>query len=178
MVIPERNNWDLGRIPSPWWSNHRDLPYVNEQFNDPVSLAEWRELGYTQTCFTGDMYDMRNPEPNWIDAFRKIFPWQYFSWSVYRMGPGTILPNHSDTYARFREIYGIKDIDTVWRVVVFLEDWQSGHYFEINQSPVTKWTQGEYALWRGTTPHIAANMGKTPRYTLQITGVPNENPLI
>jgi hypothetical protein len=31
------------------------LPYTNEPFNDPASLAQWQELGYTQTRFTGDM---------------------------------------------------------------------------------------------------------------------------
>jgi hypothetical protein len=33
-------------------------------------------------------------------------------------------------------------------------------------------------LWHGDTPHIAANMGQTPRYTLQITGVidPDDHP--
>jgi hypothetical protein len=53
----------------PWWVSHRSLPYVNEPFNDSESLALWRELGYTQTKFTGDMYDMRNSEPGWIDFF-------------------------------------------------------------------------------------------------------------
>lgn len=178
MVIPEKAKWRLGVTDTPWWSNHDTLTYTNEQFNDPVSLAEWRELGYTQTRFTGDMYDMRNPEPHWIEPFRNLFIWRHFSWSVYRMPPGTVLPNHSDTYARFREIYGIQDPNTIYRAVVFLEDWQSGHYFEIDSQPVTEWCAGEYAIWQNDVPHIAANVGKTPRYTLQITGVPLENPLI
>ena len=178
MVIPEKHNWDLGFINSPWWDGHRDLPYINEPFNDPDSLREWQELGYTQTRFTGDMYDMRQPEPHWIEPLRAIWPWEHFSWSVYRMPPGTVLPNHQDTYARFRKLHGINDVETIWRAVVFLEPWQSGHYFEIDDTPVTEWSAGEYAVWRGTTPHIAANMGRTHRYTLQITGVPLENPLL
>jgi len=31
------------------------------------------------------------------------------------------------------------------------------------------WTKGEYIMWRGDTPHIAANVGSTNRYTMQIT---------
>jgi hypothetical protein len=170
MVIPAGSSWAQGHI-DPWWEDYQDLPYVNEQFNDDVALAEWRALGYTQTRFTGDMYDMRNAEPTWIDDFRKIFPWQYFSWSIYRMSPGTVLPNHSDTYARFQHVYGIEDIETISRAVVYLEDWQSGHYAEVAGVPIVDWLAGDYIAWRGTTLHLAANNGKTHRYTLQITGV-------
>ena len=171
MVIPDRDNWDLGHVRGdPWWQGYRDLDYINEPFNDPDSVREWQSLGYTQTRFTGDMYDMRQIEPEWIDPFRELFPWYHWAWSVYRMGPGTVLPRHSDTYCRYREIYGISDPEQIWRAVVFLEDWQSGHYFEIADHPVTQWVAGEYAVWRGSTPHLAANMGSTPRYTLQITG--------
>lgn len=121
------------------------------------------------------MYDMRNPEPGWIDPFREIFLWRNWAWSVYRMGPGTVLPNHGDTYARYRKIYGILNLDSIRRAVVFLEDWQSGHYFEIDHVPVTGWAAGDYVAWSGATQHLAANMGETPRFTLQITGTTDEN---
>jgi hypothetical protein len=174
MAILGNNNWRRYYI-SPWWIDHRDLPYVNEPFNDSDSLEKWRAMGYTQTRFTGDMYDMRNPEPDWVAPFRQYFPWQHFSWSVYRMGPGTVLPNHVDTYARFREIHNIKNERTICRAVIFLEDWNSGHYFEINGQPMVKWQAGDSVAWRADVPHSAANMGDTDRYTLQITGVVNEN---
>ena len=176
MAIPDKFKWSNGWITNTWWgSAHRDLPYTNEPFNDPVSLARWQELGYTQTRFTGDMYDMRNPEPDWIAPFRRHFPWQHFSWSVYRMCPGTTLPNHTDTYAKFREIYNIQDPNTIFRAVIFLENWQSGHYFEIDGEPETEWPAGEYVVWRNDVQHLAANVGTTDRYTLQITGIPDEN---
>lgn len=177
-IVDHTDRWGHGHI-QPWWTEqHRILDFVNEPFNDPVSLSEWRSLGYTQIKFTGDMYDMRNVEPQWIEPFREEFPWRYFSWSVYRMTPGRVLPNHSDTYARFCEIYDIHDIDQIFRAVVYLEDWQSGHYGEVDSTPVIKWEAGDYIIWQGDTPHLAANNGKTDRYTLQITGVPDENPFL
>jgi len=165
-----------GQIIDPWWtlSDIESLNYINEPFNDPVSLAHWRELGYTQSRFTGDLYDMRNPQPHWIDGFKDYFPYQFFSWSLYRMSPGTTLPNHSDTYKRFREIHGIHNVDQIVRTIVFLEDWHSGHYFEIDGSPVVNWYAGQTVTWTGTTPHLAANVGMTPRYTLQLTGAIDE----
>ncbi len=87
------------------------------------------------------------------------------------MAPGTVLPAHSDTYARFRDIHHIIDPNTIWRAVIFLEPWQSGHYFEIDGQPVVNWQAGDTVVWNNDVPHLAANMGYTDRYTLQITGI-------
>jgi hypothetical protein len=64
---------------------------------------------------------------------------------------------------------------TIHRAIVFLEDWASGHYLEIDGEPIIKWTAGDVVIWCYDTPHMAANMGLTPRYTLQITGHIDEN---
>ena len=171
MVTPAQNNtWAQGHV-DPWWGlRHRDLAYINEPFNDPTSLAEWRRLGFSQSRFTGDMYDMRNNEPVWVDSFRSIFPFERFSWSFYRMTPGCVLPAHRDTYDRFRLIHGLETTDSVVRAIVFLEDWSSGHYMEMNGTPFTGWRAGDWVSWHDDFLHLAANMGRTDRYTLQLTG--------
>jgi hypothetical protein len=169
MEILEHSNHRWGYLEPVWKELYKELDYKNEPFNDSESLSEWKELGYTQTKFTGDMYDMRNPEPIWMAGIRQLVPWKYFSWSVYRMGPGCVLPTHGDTYARFREIYN-HDGD-IYRAVFFMEDWQSGHYFEIDSIPKTNWRAGDYVYWKNDTTHLAANVGRTDRYTLQITGI-------
>jgi hypothetical protein len=174
MATQENKRWSKAWI-EPWWVSHRDLNYANEPFNDSESLELWRNLGYTQTKFTGDMYDMRNPEPDWITHFRQHFKWKHFSWSVYRMGPGCVLPNHSDLYVRFKQIHNITNDNSIYRAVIMLEDWQSGHYFEIDGHPCTKWIAGDTFIWQSDVNHLAANVGMTNRYTLQITGVPIED---
>lgn len=171
MATQEKSDRWYQTVVSPCWTGHRELAFENEPFNDDVMVARWRELGYTQSRFTGDMYDMRRPEPSWMSGLRRQFAWEHFSWSVYRMGPGTVLPAHRDTYARFREVYGITDPDSIWRAVVFMEPWQSGHYFEIDGEPLTRWIPGTTVVWRNDVEHLAANVGATDRYTLQITGV-------
>jgi hypothetical protein len=156
---------------SPWWNQeHRDLDYINEPFNNPEDLEHWRSLGYTQTRFTGDLYDMRFPEPAWVTPFRETLPLANFAWAVYRMRPGDTLPEHHDIYARFRKIYDLGDDVIIRRYVIFLEDWQQGHYFDINRTPILGWCAGTAILWNEDTRHTAANVGKTNRYTLQITG--------
>jgi len=169
MGIPEQSNWSRGHTDTVWKDQYKDLMYINEPFNDPISLKEWRDLGYTQTKFTGDMYDMRQAEPNWMDAIRKVLPWKYFSWSIYRMNPGSCLPEHGDTYARFRELHNYND--DIHRAIFYMEDWQSGHISEIEKQPLINWHAGDYIIWKNDTLHLAANVGKTARYTLQITGV-------
>lgn len=170
MVIPVSRAWVRGRV-EPWWTDqHRELAYHNEDFNDPTAQAQWRELGFTQQRFTGDLYDMRQHEPDWIAPFRDHFDLDNFAWSLYRMGPGTVLPLHSDTYQRFRKVHDLEPDTTVARIIVFLEDWQSGHYLEMDSTAIVNWRAGDWVLWTNDFPHLAANMGSTPRYTLQITG--------
>lgn len=170
MATPVEPKWYHTWV-KPVWSDHRSLNYRNEPFNDPAAETHWRQLGYTQTRFTGDMYDMRETEPAWMPEVQEQFEWEHFSWSIYRMPPGTVLPNHSDTYAKFREIHDITDPDRIWRAVIFLEPWASGHYFEIDSHPYTEWRSGDAVVWQNAVPHLAANVGMTHRYTLQITGV-------
>jgi len=81
------------------------------------------------------------------------------------------LPEHVDTYERYIELFDLKGKeDTIRRAVLFLEDWQSGHYLEIEGQAIPHWSKGDYVAWTTNTPHMAANIGITPRYTLQITG--------
>jgi hypothetical protein len=169
MAIPDTIT--KGWIAPVWGSQHRGLEFVNEPFNDTASLDLWHRLGYTQTKFTGDMYDMRSPEPVWMPQVTDKFNWGHISWSVYKMNPGCVLPLHSDTYARFVKLHNVSDINDIVRAVVMLEDWESGHYLEINGVGITNWRAGDYFIWRGTAPHVAANVGLTDRYTLQLTGI-------
>jgi hypothetical protein len=164
---------------SPTWDrSYRDLAYHHEPFNNRQDVETWQQLGFTQHRFTGDMYDMRQPEPDIVAAVRSRLPLKHFCWSFYRMRPGDVLPAHSDTYQAFRRLYDLAPQARIRRYVIFLEDWQSGHYFEIDGVPVTQWVAGDAVLWHDGVVHAAANLGSTHRYTLQITGVidPDQHP--
>jgi len=87
------------------------------------------------------------------------------------MTPGTIMPEHQDFYKKYRSLYNLSDSKNICRVIVFLEDWKSGHYFEINKIPIVNWKAGDFVFWRNDTSHMAANIGTDNRYTLQITGI-------
>jgi hypothetical protein len=171
METPVANNvWAQGHI-DPWWDlRHRDLKYIQEKFNDTYSLSDRRESGYTQTRFFSDTYDMRNAEPAWVKPFQKIFPFERFTWGCCRMPPGSVLPAHKATYDRFKLIHGLETTHNVVRTTVFMEDWSSGHYLEMNGQPFTGWRAGDWVSWRDDFLYLAANIGQTDKYTLQLTG--------
>ena len=159
----------------PFWGDaYKHLDYSKEPFNNPDDTSRWTDIGFADN-FVGAMCDMRKTQPVWTNAilakFEVQLKWKDVCASYYRMTPGTILPTHSDTYKRYIELFGLENNhQSIYRAIVFLEEWQSGHYLEVADEPVTKWKAGDVVTWWYDTPHLAANMGYTPRYTLQITG--------
>ena len=158
----------------PFWNDeYKHLNYINEPFNDTESRDRWMLAGYPNR-FTGDMCDMRSPQPSWNQRFIDIFTglgWKDIGTSYYRMNTGTVLPTHGDLYLKYIELYNLQGQEhRIRRAIVFLEDWASGHYFEGMGVPLTNWVAGTVIEWTYDTPHMAANIGPAPRYTLQITG--------
>jgi hypothetical protein len=158
----------------PFWDNeYIQLRYVNEPFNDKILQTQWISQGYANQ-FTGDMCDMRSPQPAWNQRFIDMFNeqgWQDVGTSYYRMNTGTVLPTHGDLYKKYIELFNLQGREhTIRRAVIFLEDWQPGHYAEYMDEAYVNWRAGAVVEWIYDTPHLAANMGPTPRYTLQITG--------
>jgi hypothetical protein len=160
-------------IPQFWDDEFTRLEYVNEIFNDSSMTQNWLKQGFSNQ-FTGDMCDMRSAQPSWNKTIIDIFAqmgWKDIGTSYYRMMPGTILPTHQDLYKKYIELFDLQGQEhTIHRAVIFLQDWQSGHYFEGNGEPMLRWQAGTTVEWCYDTPHMAANLGSTPRYTLQVTG--------
>jgi hypothetical protein len=170
MAIPAITKMHLARF---WDDEYKSLNYIREPFNDPDSVAHWVTQGYSGP-FTGWMCDMRSSQPRWNQRFIEIFKakgWKDVGTSYYRMDTGTVLPNHCDLYKKYIELFNLQGHElSIFRAIVFLEDWKSGHYAEYNNSPFVGWRAGDCAVWHYDTPHMAANIGLEPRYTLQITG--------
>ena len=160
-------------VPAFWDDEFKRLDYINETFNDLESVERWLAQGFANQ-FTGDMCDMRSAQPTWNNTIIEVFEqmgWRDIGTSYYRMMSGTILPTHQDLYKKYIELFDLQGQEhTIYRAVIFLEDWQPGHYLEALDQPVVKWRAGDVVEWLYDTPHMAANMGSIPRYTLQVTG--------
>jgi hypothetical protein len=156
-----------------WDDEYLHLDYEVETFNNPSDTERWIKAGY-RCNFTGAMCDMCKTQPSWNHQFIKYFQdlgWRDIGTSYYRMDTGTILPVHQDIYKKYIDVFDLQGQEhRIRRAIVFLEDWASGHYLELGNIPVTGWRKGFTVIWAYDRPHMAANIGLTPRYTLQITG--------
>jgi hypothetical protein len=150
---------------------YENIEYINKPFNDKSIIEQWKSLGHNYEKYTGLMRDQSQELPKWCFELAKQIPLKNSTITLYCMTPGTIMPEHSDMFYRYRQIMNLKSIDNVGRAVIFLEDWKSGHYFEIDKNPIVNWKSGDYILWQNDVPHMAANLGKENRYTMQVTGI-------
>lgn len=170
MAIHATSNYS---IPVFWDDEFKRLNYINEPFNDPAQAQAWINAGYPGK-FTGDLCDMRSSQPSWNHRFLDFYHrrgWRDIGTSYYRMGSGAILPPHGDLYVRYVKLFNLQGQEhTIFRAIVFLEDWRPGHYFELMGVPTVQWRAGDTVEWNYDTPHCAANVGTEYRYTLQITG--------
>jgi hypothetical protein len=154
------------------------LPYFYESFNDPDTVEQWDQI-YKKKFTIGLQADYRVQQPACVSTVIENLQAQgvnlnNIGTSFYKMMPGDILPYHQDRYVSYCCYHNV-DVSKVHRVIVFLQDWQPGFLFEIAGDPVSQYQAGTFVLWQGNTPHMAGNLGTTPRYTLQITGTIDDN---
>ena len=92
-----------------------------------------------------------------------------FSTSMLKQNPGMFFPEHTDTHYKFKQKH--KVTGDIIRWCIFLQDWQPGHYFDMNQQPIVNWKKGDYVELKEGDLHRGSNSGNVPKYTAQITGI-------
>ena len=161
--------WYRGKVNPYWDDSYKKFNYVNQPITNK-ELIEWERMGYTHTSVTGKMYDSTNPMPKWVEEVANEIGLTKCGYVFYNMKTLDIMPVHVDHFNRYCEVFNVER-KNVWRAIVFLEDWKSGHYFEIDGTPIIDYRKGDFILWSCDTPHSASNIGIQNRYTLQITGL-------
>lgn len=163
-------NYTKGYI-NPWWpDDFKNLNYKFAPFTDLEKVNEWKKFYGDQYNFGGEAYDMSQLMPEYASPFFNLMGWKDTTITFFKMNCGDLLPIHSDRYTKYRSIFNVSSQSAVSRCIVFLEDWKSGHYIEVDGDPLLPWKKGDYMFWREDTVHFAGNFGIEPRYTLQITG--------
>ena len=156
---------------NPWWDDSfKELDYQYIPIKNTDDEVRWRSEGYVNVTLNGALYAMPRSMPKYADKFMTLFNWQNQGIGFFRMNTLDMFPVHQDHYTSYKKLFNIADPMTIWRCVVFLEDWKSGHYFEIDGRPIVNWQRGDYVRWNYDVPHYAGNFGTEPRYTVQITG--------
>jgi hypothetical protein len=166
--------YSTGRIESIWnIKDIEDLAYFSEALNDTALTHEWQKR-YKLNFGIGSQADFRVPQPVWVPNIIDLLEKQNIklhnvATSFYRLHPGELLPYHVDKYIKYCEYYSV-DPSKVYRIIIFLQDWQPGFLFEVENIPIVQYPAGTFVMWNSHTPHMAGNLGFVPRYTLQVTG--------
>lgn len=166
------NNQFLQGHVDPWWTDeHVNLDYKYFPFKPSTQVDTWTQQGFSRLHLNGGLYDMSDPLPECANKFFSMFDLDNVGISYYRMLTCDFLPLHKDEFVTYRKKLNLIDPTTIRRTIVFLEDWKSGHYFQIAETAIVNWKAGDWVMWKFDTEHAAGNLGQDPRYTVQITGV-------
>ena len=161
---------------NPFWSkkDYTELKYTAEFFRDPTQLKEWEAAGHYLPSTTISISPVIKPTKFSKEIEAHFGHLKYIGICHHLLTPGNYLPLHKDAYGFYTNKYGITDIDKIYRYIMFLEDSQPGHLLTIGNTVYSEWKAGDVKSFTGATSHSATNLGMTPRYTLQITGVIDE----
>lgn len=161
---------------NPWWDDSfKTLDYQYAPIKNTWDEERWHKEGYTGVTLNGALYaayrgGVPMPMPDYAEPFTKLFDWKNVGIGFFRMNTLDLFPIHQDHYLTYQQKFNITDPTTIWRCIVFLEDWKSGHYLEVDGDPIVNWKKGDYVMWNYNVPHFAGNFGTESRYTMQITG--------
>lgn len=150
----------------------RSLPFFQNQHLDQ---QKYENLGYDIHCLNRhEQFGTRDAIQAGLDWSwtEPLLPegWKDVGLQFDRAYSGYCVPPHQDHYEFYRRRFQ-HDRAQIRRRLVFLEPWQSGHYFQVNDSVFVQWRQGDWVEFGPSDIHLGGNLGPTTRYTLQITGV-------
>ena len=151
------------------WNRSDNVSYQGRSDKFEEQNNFYQKIGYTENNTEYfQTFDIGDDIKNFINTL-----FDRCSCSIFKQMPGQTLPQHTDTFYTFAEKNNINPKKCI-RLNVFLEDWKTGHYFEINDTPVLQWKAGDAIIIEYDKPHLSGNMGLEPKYTMQITGIYDE----
>lgn len=151
------------------YTQMNNVSFENRSIEFEQQNKKYLDAGYTN--YNSEYYQTFKVGNDIKDFCDTVFP--RYSVSIIQQRPGQTLPLHDDTFYQFAKLNKIDPNDCI-RVNIFLEDWKSGHYFEIDNTPVLQWKAGDAIIINRGVLHLSGNMGMTNKYTMQITGVRSE----
>lgn len=93
--------------------------------------------------------------------------------SIIKQVPGTMIPIHHDHFFKLRQKFPSK-ADKAVRANIFLQDWQWGHFFQIDNQSISNWTKNTGFIFNNQVIHSSANASFIDKFTLQVTGFLND----
>ena len=102
-----------------------------------------------------------------------------YSIALFKQKPGHTNPWHFDTYYTVQKKYGVKkdELHKIKRYLVFLEDWDWGHFLQVGNNVLSNWIKGDTYTWGYGMYHLSSNAGIKDKLTMQITGLVTDDSL-
>ena len=149
--------------------NPDDKLKKTKQHNRIDTFIEW---GYKKKQ-TEYLQIFSDEYPKLFEKFIKLSGLGNATSSLIKQYPGNIIPWHYDTHITFKNL--IKNNEKlknkkVIRYMVFLTDWDWGHYFCVGNKVCHQWKAGDIITWDPVIHHCGSNAGMTAKITLNITG--------
>ena len=176
-ILTKEINWGDVRV-------HTEIEDNNTDEWDGLDRMklDWISYGYNDgNCQYQKVYDEIAPE--YFHRIKKLCGLEHSNLQLLKQSPGQCLPWHFDTFKRQTDtvvddygdsIFGKEDFK---RYVVFLEDWHWGHFLQFGNSVLYQWKAGDIYCTNYGMYHLSYNGGLVSKYTMNVTGLPNENSL-
>lgn len=146
---------------------------VSSYIPDALKYIQREYLKYGYTQHNTKIWKTTNSHEkltfDWEQDIIQQLPLDHAIATVTRQDPGQILPWHMDRFFFLKQQYP-DDSRSIWRFLMFLENWKMGHILQINDSILHHWKQGDVVVWQPNTEHLAANVGLETKWTCNITG--------
>ena len=145
-----------------------------KQHNRIDSFLDW---GYKKEQ-TKYLQIFSDEYPELFEKFINLSQLDNATSSLIKQYPGNTIPWHYDTHVtlknKIKKNKRLKNKQII-RYMVFLTDWDWGHYFCVGNNVVHQWIAGDIITWNPIVHHCGSNAGMTPKITLNVTGLINPN---
>lgn len=158
----------------PFWklSDIESVNFKKDFHKDQNLIKRYAQAGHSINHMCLYNYFEPNPMPVNTKIFYELFPWlDCLSVAINKFSPGQYLPLHHDLYEKYINLYSIKDIKQIVRIMVMIEDGYPGQISQVKGFLWHNWKAGDWISWSGSDQHAVFNFSLHDRYAWQLTGV-------
>jgi hypothetical protein len=171
----------LGRLVGNWLNELHAFPFRDKndavdsrgESMDSVSagrVQETRHFGFYSEHNTQFYQQFGNNLPAFSRKIAEACQLKHPIISMIRQDPGQVIPWHQDSFYKLRQKHQVSSSE-ILRCLIFLEDWKTGHYFQIAEHPLVSWKQGDIYMSPPGIYHLSGNCGLEPKFTAQVSGL-------
>ena len=162
-----------------WWYDYDNGAVMHGQDNVnnmPIrAQAEMALKDNTHNIHNSQYFKIANEEfGEWYEPLKQMFPGlkqDKLGVSLFVQMPGHTIWSHVDTFSSFiRRTKGTADYSVLRRYMVFVKDWDWGHFFHYGNHCLNQWKAGDCWDLKPGIYHGSANAGMSPKLTIHWSG--------